>query len=778
MTPGHRLRPVAGPPEKGVRTHVQPLAQASPRHRRHRDRRSPRLLGEPLSPSRAPSPTRPASRPRPGERRGRSSSPDRASAATRSTRTSRSSSSTGADIARTGLTSIAEVLQRLPSSGGALNSRFNNSGNFGNPPDGGGVGAGAAEVDLRYLGSRRTLVLVDGLRFVNAASASGVPGSVDLNAIPDGMIERVEVLQGGASAIYGSDAIAGVVNIITKTRSRRARACWSSSAATARATASPELPAELGQGLATDHLDRRRRQFRQAGLRQLRRPRAVAIPDAWSRRLRQHLQLGHAHSGASSLLGQDLTLIAPVIGRTPPGRLPALRRRSDRFNFAPFNLQQTRSSATGGFITWSHEVRRRYRRVSARALQPAQLGEPGGAAAVLRRPRRRQRQPARQHRRSTRPTRSTRSASVTSGQQPDLSSAGASSRTGRAATTSTVDTFYVSATLDGGFRGSRQRLVLGRQRRLGPQQGRAVMFGNINAANCQPALGPGGGLHSALRAVQHLRRRGLDHPRRCSTSSTFVQRDSSEQELVGCLAAKVSGGLFDLPGGPLGVAIGVEHRDQSGQFDPDPIVAAGFGSDIPAQPTRGSYNVDEAYAEVSPALATGPFSGPARRDRRRPLFRLFDLGFDDDCSGRRQLEPIEDLLLRGTREGFRRPSDRRAVRHADALRPGPGRPCALRPSPGQTFTTQANGARQLHCPGRTGRRASTSSTRRSRCLPAATRTSTPRRRRAGASARCWRPSFLPRFSVEANYFNIRVDGAIQAIDAEVLLGRCAETPIR
>src|SRR5215203_1898039 len=124
------------------------------------------------------------------------------------------------DIAKTGLNSVNDVLQRLPSSGGGLNGKFNNSGNFGNPPDGGGVGAGAAEIDLRFLGSKRTLVLVDGLRFVNAASASGVPGSVDLNAIPESMIERVEVLQDGASAIYGSDAIAGVVNIITKKRQK------------------------------------------------------------------------------------------------------------------------------------------------------------------------------------------------------------------------------------------------------------------------------------------------------------------------------------------------------------------------------------------------------------------------------------------------------------------------------------------------------------------------------------------------------------------------------
>ena len=79
------------------------------------------------------------------------------------------------DIAKTGLNSINDVLQRLPSSGGGFNSKFNNSGNLGNPPDGGGVGAGAAEIDLRYLGSRRVLVLVDGIRFVNGASATACP---------------------------------------------------------------------------------------------------------------------------------------------------------------------------------------------------------------------------------------------------------------------------------------------------------------------------------------------------------------------------------------------------------------------------------------------------------------------------------------------------------------------------------------------------------------------------------------------------------------------------
>jgi iron complex outermembrane receptor protein len=119
-------------------------------------------------------------------------------------------------IERTGLQTVGDILQQLSSSGKALNAKFNSSGNFGFPSDGGGIGAGSAQVDLRNLGSKRVLVLVDGIRWVNESSASGVSGSADLNTIPVSIIDRIEVLEDGASAIYGSDAIAGVVNIITR----------------------------------------------------------------------------------------------------------------------------------------------------------------------------------------------------------------------------------------------------------------------------------------------------------------------------------------------------------------------------------------------------------------------------------------------------------------------------------------------------------------------------------------------------------------------------------
>ncbi|MFN0024120.1 MAG: TonB-dependent receptor domain-containing protein [Parvularculaceae bacterium] len=73
-------------------------------------------------------------------------------------------------------------------------------------------GTGTATVSLRGLGTNRTLVLVNGLRFVG----SGAGGPVDLNNIPASLVDRIDVVTGGASAVYGSDAVAGVVNFILK----------------------------------------------------------------------------------------------------------------------------------------------------------------------------------------------------------------------------------------------------------------------------------------------------------------------------------------------------------------------------------------------------------------------------------------------------------------------------------------------------------------------------------------------------------------------------------
>lgn len=105
-----------------------------------------------------------------------------------------------------GATNVGEFLMRIPQTLSEVNSSNEVL----------SVNASALQVTaLRNLGSERTLVLVDGQRFVSGMNPSA-GYAVDLNAIPVHMIERVEILTGGTSAVYGSDAIAGVVNIITR----------------------------------------------------------------------------------------------------------------------------------------------------------------------------------------------------------------------------------------------------------------------------------------------------------------------------------------------------------------------------------------------------------------------------------------------------------------------------------------------------------------------------------------------------------------------------------
>jgi len=117
---------------------------------------------------------------------------------------------TAEDILHASPLSVGELLQELPGAGVSLNSNGTQGTSF-----------GVSSINLRHLGSsegsgNRVLVLVDGHRWVNAAGGRGFRDFVDLNTIPLGIVDSIEVLKDGASAIYGADAIAGVVNIRTK----------------------------------------------------------------------------------------------------------------------------------------------------------------------------------------------------------------------------------------------------------------------------------------------------------------------------------------------------------------------------------------------------------------------------------------------------------------------------------------------------------------------------------------------------------------------------------
>jgi len=105
------------------------------------------------------------------------------------------------DFKLTGTTRVEDVLNSLPSVGASQASGVSNG------------ASGTAEVDLRYLGSKRTLALINGRRMV-PGDPNSTTQAADLNFIPSSLIKRAEVLTGGASSVYGADAVAGVVNFI------------------------------------------------------------------------------------------------------------------------------------------------------------------------------------------------------------------------------------------------------------------------------------------------------------------------------------------------------------------------------------------------------------------------------------------------------------------------------------------------------------------------------------------------------------------------------------
>ena len=684
------------------------------------------------------------------------------------------------DIAKTGLNSVNDVLQRLPSSGGGLNSKFNNSGNLGNPPDGGGVGAGAAEIDLRYLGSRRVLVLVDGLRFVNGASASGVPGSTDLNSIPESSIQRIEVLQDGASAIYGSDAIAGVVNIITKRSQRGLNASAQIGGYEDGDGVTQNYQLSWGNGddsalkivVGGSYVKQDPVRSGDRGLSRFPEPYTDACQGTCS-----SFTPNGRYTG-SIFVGGNATLIAPVIGRRPtPADFRGFSSPADRFNFGPFNFLQIPLERAGLFGNLRYEmsdnvnfsIKTLYNQRKSKnqaAPLPFGIGPTSGLTPVL-------------------------SSIVVSASNPfnpfgvDLggsnNNVGAIFRRflegGPRRFNQTVDTYYGVATLDGDFDVGSRNWFWDVNAAYGRNKAKQTMFGNINSSLLRQALGPIGGCTASCVPFNLFGGFGSITPAMIDFVS-FEQNDSSKQTQLD-LTANLSGTLFELPGGPLGLAVGAQYRDLKGRFDPDPVVAAGFSSDIPARPTRGSYDVKEAYAELNaPLLRDVPFVNLLELNGAVRVSDYSTSGSTTTFKGGVNWKPISDLRLRATyAEGFRAPAI------------------------GELFGTQSRFDEVLddpcssHSSNRAPQRFANSTEVRSACIAAGVpangsyqqanaqisvntggnRDLAPETSESYVVGGVYSPSWLPRFSIEANWYKIKVQGAIQAIPRATTVLNCLVT---
>ncbi|WP_058836289.1 TonB-dependent receptor [Luteimonas abyssi] len=572
------------------------------------------------------------------------------------------------DIERSGLTSIGDVVQQLTGSGSALNTKFNSSGNFGFPPDGSGVGAGSAQVDLRHLGSRRVLVLVDGIRWVNESSASGVGAAVDLNTIPMSIVERIEVLEDGASSLYGSDAIAGVVNIITRRDFEGGQVTLNYGEFEKGDGATSGIDLSWGRTtersslfLSLSHTeqdpvyarDRLQSRFPVPGT-------GVALGSSGTPTGR--FMVRDPNTGAMLDLTPNTGDNAPVYDPTQTGcaRTDGFHcfGTDDRFNFAEYNMLMTPSERTGVFgqfrfdispnLQWyAKALYNRRESTNQAAPEPIFLGPEAGTGNPL----------------ADEITISARNPFNPFGF--DLVSGDTLVMIGRRPVEGgarvfeqKVDTQYFNTGLVGSFEAGDSLWFWDVNAAYGRNKARQTNYGSYNIFNIAQALGDPDACAAVAGCVplNIFGGPGTITPEMLAWIQPIV-RDESQNELSQ-FSANISGDLFGLPAGQVAMAAGYEYRRYEGWYQPDPLTVRGHYNGVPSQPTSGSYDVNEVFVEFDV-----PIFGQGALGERLDLslagrysdYSTFGGEFTPKYGLRWQVS--EDFLLRATyAEGFRAPS--------------------------------------------------------------------------------------------------------------------------
>jgi iron complex outermembrane receptor protein len=600
-------------------------------------------------------------------------------------------------LEQTGLTSVGDVLFNITSSdGGALRNITTST----NGSD------GTQNISLRGLGATRTLVLVNGRRWVTQGD-----GTVDLNTIPIAVVERIEVLKDGASAVYGSDAIAGVVNVITR-----------------RDFEGGEARAYLGQYTKGDGFQQAYDFTIGANSDRVNTVFSLSYTDqeqvmARDREISSVPVFGGGDLESGGLYGSGFPLrgnfvrcagaytptpsgfrtCAPFDGgrgytleRGADGRQATDFRRfvsytfdgsgsSDRYNFAPVNyilqpierfnmygqgtLRLTDSVSANMMATYVK--RRSTQQLAEVPLSMNTTGTSGPQWAFA-------------------PT----AGNVFNPFGQNLRSAGFRMQAGGPRKpTYDNDNIAVTTWLDGAFeafgrnmywdagysyleyknnvRGTGYVNLLNLRRAVGdsrrnPVTGALECLDGAGAviAGCTP-FNVFGGADLGLSAGV-ITQEEYDRMLRYVTYTQVSTQGNTTKDYF----ANLSGDLADLPAGPLGFAIGAEHRRNEFFNQPDALVAGGGSSDNFTEATTGNVNSDEIYAELNiPLLADIPLVkllevNLASRYTSYDAFGSFgglpvaaDIGEDTSSKIGIKWQMFDDLMLRGTySESFRAPS--------------------------------------------------------------------------------------------------------------------------
>jgi iron complex outermembrane receptor protein len=568
-------------------------------------------------------------------------------------------------IQKQGFNSVADILQKITSSGDPAFSRSR--------PLSSGEGAGGSYLDLRNLGVNRTLILLNGKRL-----GSGNDGLQDVASIPTGAIERIEVLKDGASSIYGSDAIAGVVNIITRTRFDGAEANIYLGQYDEDDGQQESYDFTLGSVSDRSTLSMTAQYVKEDPVFAKDRP-FSAVP-----------RPGHGSDGMSPTsqhgvlidprTGTRLTLIPganpfDIASYRPQTTSVADRANSNEQMMLLSGMERTSLYVNGSYNLTDSITFRADALYNKRESEVQVAGYPLSSGATY----------------GFSPTGEVGAVSVDSyynpfgrWHNPTDPRAVRFERRGWEVprlSTNTLQTYRFTAGFDGHFE------LFGREWNwdvgytYNRNDGAQRQTGNFNLINLSQAIGPsflnaqgvvqcgtpdnpiplgaGPGLCTPFNPFSPF---GSNVPGNASNpdvrNSIYTVGQAMYQSRMIDYAANLTGTLFELPAGDLAIAGGWEHRQENGYFSPDAFAQTGASTDLANGPTQGGYSLDEYYVELDiPVFKELPF---ARELSFNVASRYTDTSTFGDTTNNKygfRWKPLEDVLVRGTwAEGFRAPT--------------------------------------------------------------------------------------------------------------------------
>jgi iron complex outermembrane receptor protein len=554
-----------------------------------------------------------------------------------------------AEILRTGLSSVSDIIQNIVFNGETLNRHINNGGN------------GEMLANLRSLGFNRTLVLLNGQRFV-----TDIGGGVDLSAIPFSIVDHIDVLLDSASAIYGSDAIAGVINIVTRSgyeggelgiygaqydQDDGQRVLYDLSYGTKGDGWSASAGIEYGRDDPVF-----------AGSREISSVPRYGLPTAATG------SNATPYSWLTPKSRRSLGRVAPL--RLRPGRpgtsiddFRPIVPFAEAYNYAPLNYMETPQQRRSVFAQGRYEIGSDLaltadvlvnQRSSAQQLAEPVVGFSSNNPGV--------------------PDGFGISADNAYNPfgEPIITARRRFSESGPRVFDQTADTGRLHVGLDGAFVLAARDFTWGADaiatqvrareftgtyaddRKLalavGPSYFDASGVAHCGTpdatiAGCVPInlFGPPGSLTPAM----------LDY-----VNANEINRTSNDSRVVDAHAT--TNQLFELPAGGLGFAAGIQYRRESGSQIIDPLRASGNenGNGASHGSTTGSYSVKEAYLEFdAPLLADKPFAQKLDFIVGTRYSRYTNFGATTNSQYGMRWKPVDDLLLRANyAEGFRAPA--------------------------------------------------------------------------------------------------------------------------